>query len=131
MSRVVRVTIITSAVLTAAVVPIDYLAHASSETAHVWADMFLFAAVVSWLAIVLVWGVERLVLSAYGAAEVVGQRVDHGAEVVGEKVDGISSRLGVVEAGVEAVQDVVDQLDDERIQARTVVLSILKNNKGM
>jgi hypothetical protein len=124
LSRALFVAIAVSMLATLVTIVVNHLVRTTVGPAHFWADLSRGAMFTSWLVVFMVWCTDRVLTNASGGWKTVGRKVD----LMESHID---ERFGVVEERLQAVEDVVEDLDHEHIQANAIVISIFKNRKSV
>lgn len=129
MTRALAVTLIAlSVVVTALTIWSNLTVRTTIGPAHFAAEFSRFIACSSWLILAMLWCTHRVVESNRVGYKEVGRRVD-------AKVDKLETHLdeSLAEVGerLDGVEDVMEDLDNERIQANAIVISIFKYRKSM
>jgi hypothetical protein len=124
LSRALLAAVAVSVVVTLTTIAINHLVRTTHGPAHFWAETAGDAMFTMWLVVFMVWCTDRVLTNTRGGWKTVGKKVDR-------MESHIDDRFGVVEDRLQAVEDVVEDLDHERIQASAVVISIFKNRKSV
>lgn len=129
MTRALAVTLIAlSVLLTVFTIWSNLIVRTTIGPAHFAAEFSRLITCSSWLLLAMLWCTRRVVESNQVGYKEVGQRVD-------AKVDKLETHLdeSIAEVGerLDGVEDVIEDLDNERIQANAIVISIFRNRKSV
>jgi hypothetical protein len=106
------IALVLSVALTAVTIWANLTVRTTVGPAHFWADLSWSAAIASWLIVAMLWCTNRVVESSR-----------YGWKKVGAKVDKLETHLGEVE-------EVVTDIDKERVTANAVVVQLFRNRQS-
>lgn len=128
MTRALTVTLITlSVVLTALTIWSNLTVRTTTGPAHFWAEFSRFGAFGSWLFLAMLWCTNRVVEAIRSGSKEVGKKVakleNHLDEIIAEVRAEVGEHLG-------AVEEVIGEIDRDRVQANAVVLQLFREKRA-
>lgn len=132
MTRALAVTLIAlSVALTALTIWSNLTVRTTVGPAHFWAEFSRFGAFGSWLFLAMLWCTNRVVEAIRCVSKEVGKKV-------GTKVDKLENHLdeSIAEVRAEvgkhlgAVEEVVGEINRDRVEANAVVLNLFRDKRA-